>query len=96
VNVAPLRQQVTERKFGARIAVSTTSYAGNTQGVIFGGSALVGGNGSSAASYPTALASPTSSMTLEILHGAFVFLGGFARVERAEVSASTGLRILLA
>ncbi|HEX3777391.1 MAG TPA: DUF481 domain-containing protein [Polyangiaceae bacterium] len=43
VNVEPLRQQVTEHQFGARIAVTTTSYAGNTQGVIFGGSALVGG-----------------------------------------------------
>jgi hypothetical protein len=43
VNVEPLRQQVTERKFGAHISVSTTSYAGNTQGVVFGGAALLGG-----------------------------------------------------
>jgi len=43
VNVEPLRQQVTERKFGARIDVSTTTYAGNTQGVVFGGAALLGG-----------------------------------------------------
>jgi hypothetical protein len=43
VNVEPLRQQVTERRFGARIDASTTSYAGNTQGVIFGGAALMGG-----------------------------------------------------
>lgn len=43
VNVEPLRQQVTERKFGARIDASITSYAGNTQGVIFGSSALFGG-----------------------------------------------------
>lgn len=43
VNVEPLRQQVTLRKFGARINASTTTYAGNTQGVIFGGAALVGG-----------------------------------------------------
>jgi hypothetical protein len=43
VNVEPLRQQVTERRFGARISVSTTSYAGNTQGVVFGGAALLGG-----------------------------------------------------
>jgi hypothetical protein len=43
VNVEPLRQQVTARKFGARIAASTDAYAGNTQGVIFGGSALLGG-----------------------------------------------------
>jgi hypothetical protein len=28
VSVEPLRQQVTERKFGARIDASTTSYAG--------------------------------------------------------------------
>ncbi|MEO6598405.1 MAG: DUF481 domain-containing protein, partial [Polyangiaceae bacterium] len=43
VNVEPLRQQVTERRFGARINASTTSYAGNTQGVVFGGGALLGG-----------------------------------------------------
>jgi uncharacterized protein DUF481 len=43
VNVEPLRQQVTARKFGARINASTTTYAGNTQGVIFGGAALLGG-----------------------------------------------------
>ena len=43
VNVEPLRQQVTARKIGARINASTTTYAGNTQGVIFGGAALVGG-----------------------------------------------------
>lgn len=39
----PLRQQVTARKFGVRINASTTTYAGNTQGVIFGGAALMGG-----------------------------------------------------
>lgn len=43
VNVEPLRQQVTARKFGARINASVSSYAGNTQGVIFGGAALAGG-----------------------------------------------------
>lgn len=43
VNVEPLRQQVTERKFGARINASTTTYAGNTRGVVFGGAALLGG-----------------------------------------------------
>jgi len=43
VNVEPLRQQVTARKFGARINASTTTYAGNTQGVVFGGTALLGG-----------------------------------------------------
>ncbi len=43
VNVEPLRQQVTEHRFGARINASTTTYAGNTRGVVFGGSALMGG-----------------------------------------------------
>ena len=43
VNVEPLRQQVTARKFGVRINASATTYAGNTQGVIFGSAALVGG-----------------------------------------------------
>lgn len=43
VNVEPLRQQVTARKIGARVSASTTTYAGNTQGVVFGGSALIGG-----------------------------------------------------
>ena len=43
VNVEPLRQQVTERRFGARINVSTDAYAGNTSGVVFGGAALLGG-----------------------------------------------------
>ena len=43
VNVEPLRQQVTARKFGARISASTDAYAGNTQGVIFGSSVLAGG-----------------------------------------------------
>ena len=43
VNVEPLRQQVTARRFGARINASTTTYAGNTEGVVFGGAALLGG-----------------------------------------------------
>lgn len=43
VNVEPLRQQVTARRFGARIAASSDAYAGNTQGVVFGSSALLGG-----------------------------------------------------
>jgi hypothetical protein len=43
VNVEPIRQQVTQKKFGGRIGAAVTSYAGNTQGVIFGGSALMGG-----------------------------------------------------
>jgi len=42
VNVEPLRQQVSETGFGARLRASVTTYAGNTQGVIFGGSALAG------------------------------------------------------
>lgn len=32
VNVEPLRQQVTARRFGAHIAASTDAYAGNPQG----------------------------------------------------------------
>lgn len=43
VNVEPIRQQVSQKKFGGRIGAAVTSYAGNTQGVIFGGSALMGG-----------------------------------------------------
>ena len=43
VNVEPLRQQVTANQFGARINASATTYAGNTQGVIFGSAALLGG-----------------------------------------------------
>ena len=43
VNVEPLRQQVTERRFGARINASTTTYAGNSQGVVLGAAALLGG-----------------------------------------------------
>lgn len=43
MNVEPLRQQVTARRFGARVNASTTTYAGNTQGVVFGGAALLGG-----------------------------------------------------
>src|SRR3954471_4978472 len=43
VNVEPLRQQVTARRFGAHIAASSDAYAGNTQGVVFGSSALLGG-----------------------------------------------------
>ncbi len=43
VNVEPLRQQITARKFGAHISASTSTYAGNTKGVVFGGSALMGG-----------------------------------------------------
>lgn len=42
VNVEPLRKQVTEAGFGARARASLATYAGNTQGVILGSSALVG------------------------------------------------------
>jgi hypothetical protein len=45
VNVEPLRQQVAEQGFGARLRASVASYAGNTRGVIFGSSALVGVDG---------------------------------------------------
>lgn len=45
VNVEPLRQQVEEQGFGARLRASATSFAGNTQGVIFGSSGLVGVHG---------------------------------------------------
>lgn len=43
VNVEPLRHQISEDGAGARLRVSLTSLAGNTQGVVFGGAALVGG-----------------------------------------------------
>lgn len=42
VNVEPLRQQVVKQGFGARARASLATYAGNTQGVILGSSALVG------------------------------------------------------
>jgi hypothetical protein len=42
VNVEPLRQQVADHGFGVRARASLASYAGNTQGVILGSSALVG------------------------------------------------------
>ena len=42
VNVEPLRQQVADAGFGARLSAAATSYAGNTRGVIFGASALGG------------------------------------------------------
>jgi Protein of unknown function, DUF481 len=43
VNVEPLRGQIAETGFGARVAASVSSYAGNTQGIIFGSAALAGG-----------------------------------------------------
>jgi hypothetical protein len=42
VNVEPLRDQLSDSGFGARVAGSVTSYAGNTQGVIFGSAGLAG------------------------------------------------------
>lgn len=43
VNVEPLRQQVAERGFGARLGGSLTSYAGNTRGIQLSTSGFVGG-----------------------------------------------------
>ena len=42
VNVEPLRNQLKQSGFGARLAASASSYAGNTQGIIFGSAALMG------------------------------------------------------
>ena len=42
VNVESLRKQLDESAFGARLAGSVTSYAGNTQGVIFGSAGFAG------------------------------------------------------
>jgi hypothetical protein len=42
VNVEPLRNQLDNSGFGARVAGSVTSYAGNTQGVIFGSAGSTG------------------------------------------------------
>jgi hypothetical protein len=42
VNVEPLRSQLRQSGFGTRVAASVSSYAGNTQGVIFGSAGLVG------------------------------------------------------
>jgi len=52
--------------------------------VIDGGIHVIGGRGTGC------------SVPLEVLHGALVLLGGLARLERAEVAALAGLRILLA
>lgn len=43
VNVEPLRAQIDRDGFGARFSASVASYAGNTRGIVFGGSALAGG-----------------------------------------------------
>lgn len=43
VNTEPLRQQVAQNGVGARLKASATTYAGNTRGVIFSSSALLGG-----------------------------------------------------
>jgi hypothetical protein len=42
VNVEPLRNQLKDRGFGARLAASAASYAGNTRGVALGGAAFAG------------------------------------------------------
>lgn len=43
VNVEPLRAQIGGDGVGARFSASVASYAGNTRGIVFGGSALAGG-----------------------------------------------------
>lgn len=45
VNVEPLRRQVVEQGFGARLQASASAYAGNTQGVIFGSAGFLGVRG---------------------------------------------------
>jgi hypothetical protein len=45
VNVEPLRKQLKESGFGARVSGSLSGFAGNTQGVIFGSAGLVGMHG---------------------------------------------------
>lgn len=42
VNVEPLRAQVRERGFGARLAFSASAFAGNTRGVVLGSSGFLG------------------------------------------------------
>lgn len=42
MNVEPLRAQVKDKGFGARVAFSATGYAGNTQGMVLGSSGFVG------------------------------------------------------
>jgi hypothetical protein len=42
VNVEPLRAQVKDKGFGARVAFSAAGYAGNTQGMVLGSSGFVG------------------------------------------------------
>lgn len=59
VNVEPLRQQVVERGFGARVGGSLTGYAGNTQGVQLATSAFVGGRYASHLIYGAGSASYT-------------------------------------
>lgn len=43
VNVEPIRQQLAESGFGARLRLSLSAYQGNTQGLVTGASALLGG-----------------------------------------------------
>jgi hypothetical protein len=42
VNVEPLRNQLKDRGFGARVGASAASYAGNTRGVALSGAAFAG------------------------------------------------------
>lgn len=51
MNVEPLRRQIVEQGFGARVLASASAYAGNTEGVIFGSSALVGLQGARHTAY---------------------------------------------
>jgi hypothetical protein len=43
VNVEPIRKQLDESGFGARLRLSMAAYQGNTQGIVLGTSALFGG-----------------------------------------------------
>lgn len=43
MNVEPIRQQLAESGFGARLRLSLSAYQGNTQGLVAGASALLGG-----------------------------------------------------
>lgn len=45
VNVEPIRQQLADSGFGARLRLSLSAYQGNTQGMVAGASALLGGRG---------------------------------------------------
>jgi hypothetical protein len=51
VNVEPFRDQLDGERVGGRVRASVASYAGNTQGTIFGGAGLVGLRGDSHLAY---------------------------------------------